>query len=101
MRYLLHAAIAGTARVKATQANALRVVKHFVGFCARRAAIQCCEMGRIDPARRIILAHEIDVGVRRDFLGHETHDRLGILDAARHDQVAHQHAALGKAVPGP
>ena len=44
------------------------------------------------------MAHEIEVGIRRQGIGQPAADRRNLVGLAGHDQVPHQHAAAGHAV---
>ncbi|HEY3189476.1 MAG TPA: hypothetical protein VGJ70_18460, partial [Solirubrobacteraceae bacterium] len=49
-------------------------------------------------AGRVVLAHQVDVGVGAQIVGHESQHRLGFLDQTRHDQVADDQSAPRQAL---
>jgi hypothetical protein len=47
----------------------------------------------IGLARRVVLIHEVHIGIGRDLAAKKSHDLASSRDAARHNQVPHQEAA--------
>ena len=46
--------------------------------------------GAHGPAGRVVLGHNVDIGLRRNFFCQETHDILRSGNALRHDQMKEQ-----------
>ena len=83
---------------KAMQAGGARVGGDLLVFLRADAPVYRTEFFVVYLASGMVLRHDIDAGVGREFAGEELQDGAGVGQVGGHDQVTYQQAAPGQSV---
>ena len=90
--------MAGVAPVETPETGVMRRVDGRFVFIRPQSTIYLLKGLGIHPTCRVILVHDIDIGVGSKFLSQKLHDGRRSGDPSRHNQVPNQHTTSGQTI---